>query len=323
MTRRTAVNLGAVAVYFGLTLVLSYAVWARYDGVGYDPAWASPDRLWLWLVALHVAVGAVLGRWWALALPVAWAALSAGAGGYDTPVAIGLAFSLPFIWLPATAAGVAGRKLASRLRGGQGRVWPAVVVLVVVVGGQAALAGLASGDAPADRPPAGFDAIDEEDGTYGGVGLGDPADRVFAVHGRARVLGEYDRRLPTGVSDDEFPTTPLFVGPRWWACYEHVCFWFDRDPDARRPSGAGLRPPAAQVRGILLTSPGAATRRGVEIGDSLGDVDDRYPELDCVAGDWLDGERFCAGELDGTEVWFGGHPVDVIVVGSGFLGHRP
>jgi hypothetical protein len=122
MTGRRAIEVGVAALYLGLTLTLSYAVWGPYEGVQHDPAWAADDRLWPALVILHVAVGAAIGRWWALALPVAWALLSAPAGGYDTPVWIGIAFNLPFYWLPAIALGIAARKIAEHLLRAQGRL---------------------------------------------------------------------------------------------------------------------------------------------------------------------------------------------------------
>ena len=106
----------AVSIYLAVTLWLSYAVWGPYDGVEHDPAWASDDRLWPALIVLHVAAGVAVRRWWALVLPVAWVVLSAPAGGYDTPVWIGLAFYLP-LWLAAVALGVvAGRALAPAAR---------------------------------------------------------------------------------------------------------------------------------------------------------------------------------------------------------------
>ncbi len=45
-----------------------------------------------------------------------------------------------------------------------------------------------------------------------------------------------------------------------------------------------------------------------------------YPELECHSrGDfgWLGDERYCTGRLGALQVWFGGDPVDVIVVARG------
>jgi hypothetical protein len=84
------------------------------DGVEHDPAWADGAAFFIALVAAHVVTGYAVGRWWALGLPVAWAALSAGAEGYDTPVAVLIAFGLPLFWLPAVASGVGARRLLVR-----------------------------------------------------------------------------------------------------------------------------------------------------------------------------------------------------------------
>jgi hypothetical protein len=98
----------AVLTYFAVTTTVSYALWGPWDGV--DPTWNSWwfDGL---LLGFHVLVGAALRRWWALALPLAWALVSIPAEGYDTPVAIGILFQTPFYWAPAVALGVATGKL--------------------------------------------------------------------------------------------------------------------------------------------------------------------------------------------------------------------
>jgi hypothetical protein len=122
VSRRHVIELGAVAVYLGSMLALSYAFWGPYDGVEYDPAWAARDELYVPLLVFHAAIGFAIGRWWALALPVAWTVLSAGAGGYDMPLWVILAFQLPFYWLPAIALGVAVRKIAEHVLRGPGRL---------------------------------------------------------------------------------------------------------------------------------------------------------------------------------------------------------
>jgi hypothetical protein len=101
----------AVAVYLVAGAALSYLVWGPWEGV--DP---RPFSWWVisLVLAFHVAVGAAVGRWWALALPVAWAVISIPADGYDTPVATQIAFQTPFLWAPALAVGVAASKLARR-----------------------------------------------------------------------------------------------------------------------------------------------------------------------------------------------------------------
>jgi len=70
--------------------------------------------LWTLLLVFHVGAAALIGRWWALALPVAWVVLSVPADGYDTPVWVGIAFNLPLTWLPAMVLGLAVRKAVER-----------------------------------------------------------------------------------------------------------------------------------------------------------------------------------------------------------------
>ena len=108
---RPAMN-AAVAVYLAATAAISYYVWGPWEGVdGRAHGWWAFAALALF----HVAVGAAIARWWAVALPLAWALMSVGAGGYDTPVWIIVLFQAPFSWAPAVAIGVAARKLGSRL----------------------------------------------------------------------------------------------------------------------------------------------------------------------------------------------------------------
>jgi hypothetical protein len=103
----------AVAVYLAAGAAVSYLVWGPWEGV--DP-W--PFSFWVLglLFVFHLFVGAAIGRWWAVLLPLAWALISFGAEGYDTPVAIVLLFQTPFLWAPALFVGVAGRKLAAAVR---------------------------------------------------------------------------------------------------------------------------------------------------------------------------------------------------------------
>jgi hypothetical protein len=99
----------AVAIYLAGGAALSYLVWGPWEGV--DP---RPFSWWVILLVLtfHVAVGAAVGRWWGLGLPLVWAVISVPADGYDTPVATQIAFQTLFLWAPALAVGIAGSKLA-------------------------------------------------------------------------------------------------------------------------------------------------------------------------------------------------------------------
>lgn len=56
------------------------------------------------------------------------------------------------------------------------------------------------------------------------------------------------------------------------------------------------------------------------MGDSLGDVVRAYPELDCRSVPYSEGlgsYGVCGGRIaGGPNVWFGGDPVNVIVVST-------
>jgi hypothetical protein len=102
-----------VVLYLGTGAALSYLVWGPWEGV--DP---RPFSWWVisLVFAFHVAVGAAIGRWWAVILPLVWALLSIPADGYDTPVWVQIAFQTFFLWAPALALGVASAQILRRMR---------------------------------------------------------------------------------------------------------------------------------------------------------------------------------------------------------------
>jgi hypothetical protein len=100
-----------VLAYLAVCAAFRVLFWGPWDGTSPDPtSWWMLSALLLF----HVAVGAAINRWWAVLLPLAWAALSVRAEGYDTPVSIIILFQTPFFWAPALAVGVALRKLGGR-----------------------------------------------------------------------------------------------------------------------------------------------------------------------------------------------------------------
>jgi len=102
----------AALVYLAAGAAYTYLVWGPWDGVGFDPTSSSMLAV---LVLLHIVVGAAIGRWWAVLLPLAWSILSVPAEGYDTPVWIIILFQTPFLWAPAVAFGVGLRWVARRV----------------------------------------------------------------------------------------------------------------------------------------------------------------------------------------------------------------
>jgi hypothetical protein len=97
--------------------------------------------------------------------------------------------------------------------------------------------------------------------------------------------------------------------------YEDVLFWLAPN-DAERPAERRA------VAGFQVTSAGAPTARGVEVGDDLDDVRASYPEIRC--GDAAAGESpirgnttfpYCSGRVAPDRwIWFGGDPVANISV---------
>ena len=270
---------------------------------------------------MHVAVGAIVGRWWIALLPLAWAVLSLGAfqsgGEIEDSVGLFVVSTVPFIWVPALLAGVAVRKLADP----RWRTWPHVVG--VAVGLLLVLAfqfwpSHSSQEDPSTRPRASSATIDEKAGTYGGAGLGSSADDVEDAHGPNTVRGS-KAGIPRD-ADVAFVDAPFGGRTIWGYCYDDACFFF-YDPGAILDSSPSLNavPPDATVSQIDIASPGAATLRGIEVGDPIADVADAYPELTCGSETYDDYGPFerCTGQVaEDRWIWFGGDPVNVISLGS-------
>ena len=174
--------------------------------------------------------------------------------------------------------------------------------------------------ATADIPPK--DAIDEDAGTFRGVGFG---------HGRRKAVGAFGDTAPIrgrpitplGRKQQDIHSAPAFNcwtrddfwGPVDWLLYEDVSFFL--------ASGA--------ICEFTVIEEGAATKRGVAIGDPLADAERAYPELECGVVDYgrehTDLAPTCVGRLGplrrrqqpnsdrgdpGRWIWFGGDPIDTI-----------
>jgi hypothetical protein len=93
-------------------------------------------------------------------------------------------------------------------------------------------------------------------------------------------------------------------------------FWLP--PDAARPSGApgdkGL------IAGFEITSPGAKTLRGVELGDDLDEAARAYPALECRTADRGEYGKtdYCTGRIAPNRyLYFGGDPITALSVSRG------
>ncbi len=302
----------AIAVYYVVGLVVSYGYWTQ-EG---DPSRTSI----LLILALHVAVGAIVGRWWIALLPLVWAALPFAAvqdGDIEASDARFVALTVPFVWMPALLVGVAIRRLADPRGRTRRRVVSAGALLLVLGAGYIVF--WSSQPSPSDLPDARFATIDEVAGTYGGVGLGDSPADITAVHGPNRPVGEYEAGGPkdavaAGASLD-YPNFMRGIGAY---CYADACFIFYDPRSVLVPPNDERLPASTLVDSIEIASPGAKTLRGIQVGDSLEDVQDAYPDLTCGSEDQSEREEidYCRGKFAVDRwIWFGGDPVNVIILG--------
>lgn len=163
-----------------------------------------------------------------------------------------------------------------------------------------------------DAPLARFDAVDEVGGTYGEVGIGSSPKDIVRVFGKVEPLVREGPFQPTGAGQFRGPT---FIRTEVGYAYEDVLFWLAPN-DPERPSER------REVAGFQVTSPGATTARGIEVGDELDDARARYPEMTCGEAPAEESPIFgnttfpyCAGKVAPDRwIWFGDDPVANISV---------
>jgi hypothetical protein len=165
------------------------------------------------------------------------------------------------------------------------------------------------------RSPA---SIDEQKGTYHGVGIGDRPKAIFSVFGRKPLSGTDEPVIPLKDDFVDIGGAPAISPPP--RCkgnapgtsgvstlrYDHVSFLFC---DAR-------------VFGFIVAVENARTMRGVAVGDDLSKVQQAYPGLSCGQapyGEGLFGQRpsypYCGGKLRARRwIWFGRDPVRSITL---------
>ena len=170
----------------------------------------------------------------------------------------------------------------------------------------AAVAGCGGGDGPPDAPER--RTIDERTGRFRGVGVGDSRADVKRVFGALKPdqgaggyipLDETDSYGPSSMSSPEPCKGPHFT------------------QQLMRYRGAVFGTCRGRVHDLIVTQDGAATRRGVSVGDPLEEARDAYPALDC--GDAGGGEYeeypYCAGRVGpGRYAWFGNDPIHSIML---------
>lgn len=166
-------------------------------------------------------------------------------------------------------------------------------------------------------------SIDEERGTYRGVGIGDRPAAIFRVFGRKPLSGTDE---PVSPLKDDFVdiggatviSTPKRCkgrapGPSGVATlrYDHVSFLLCDE----------------RVTGLIVAVQNARTLRGVAVGDDLSKVQRAYPRLACGKapyGEGLSGEQpsypYCGGKLrERRWIWFGRDPIRSITISTSAL----
>jgi hypothetical protein len=186
---------------------------------------------------------------------------------------------------------------------------PVKASALVLLGPVAAvLAAAGCGSSAGGTPTKAATLIDEQRGTYRGVGLDDRAARVKQAIGK-----------PAPFHGDLSP-----VGHDYYADGAPVALQKPRS----RHDGA-LRYPTAsfhvadgRVYGVEVVDPHARTRRGVRVGQPLAEARRLQPGLRCgtaLAGSEFPSFRYCAGRVaPGIYMWVGQDPVASIT-----LAHKP
>jgi hypothetical protein len=162
--------------------------------------------------------------------------------------------------------------------------------------------------------------IDENRGTYRGVGIGDTPREVRRVFG-PRPFADLDREpvFPTrarswanvaGPSTITPPCRPTVPNPRTGQSRAQIL----RYPEASFFFCDG------RAYAVLAIDTTARTTTGLRIGDPLADVDMLYPDITCgeaTSGDAGRRYPYCVGALQPRRrLWFGGDPIHSITIST-------
>jgi hypothetical protein len=183
----------------------------------------------------------------------------------------------------------------------------AAATVAIAVAVAAYLAVQAGSDEPAARSAR---VINETRGTYRGVGIGDSEAEVRRVLGQAEPADtsresmmplNADFRADGGPMVIDFPDKPA-AGRHALLRYDDVSFlFFD-----------------GEVFAVVVTDDGAATERGLAIGDDLDSVEQRYQRMTCGDAEPESGPfPYCAGALGRQRhIWFGQDPIGSITMAT-------
>jgi hypothetical protein len=161
--------------------------------------------------------------------------------------------------------------------------------------------------------------IDEQRGTYRGVGIGDTPREVRRVFG-PRPFADLDREpvFPTRARSWADVAGPSTITP---PCRPTV------NPRTGRSRAQILRYREAsfffcdgRAYAVLAMDTTARTTTGLRIGDPLADVDMLYPDITCgeaTSGDAGRRYPYCVGALASRRrLWFGGDPIRSITIST-------
>ena len=147
--------------------------------------------------------------------------------------------------------------------------------------------------------------VDLSGGKFRGVKLGDSEERL------REVLGPPKRRLRGEAAGEAMPPASFpYALP-------------DRDQTSRVSTdtdwlypGVTIRTAFGRVYAFYVTGRGIGVRGGAGIGDDLDVANERHPEFDCEPDEFeLATIEKCNGRTaPGRYVWYGGDPIDVIIL---------
>jgi hypothetical protein len=160
-------------------------------------------------------------------------------------------------------------------------------------------------DEPQKRDRAHNEDIQLGTGEFRGVKLGDSEQRLRAVLGapKRKLRGEAASRAMPAVS------VPYAIP--------------DRDQTSRISTdidwvypGVTIRTAFGRVYAFYVTGRGIGVRGGARIGDDLDVAHESHPKLDCEPDEFETGTiEKCDGRIAaGRYVWYGGDPIDVLIL---------
>ena len=178
-----------------------------------------------------------------------------------------------------------------------------------------------AGSRPCSDSRPGQTLIDENEGTYRGVGIGDSPETVRGVFGAKPFAARNEPLWPLSAESWKELGGPNML-----------------DPPCKRTSGRGDWPPRLRVLrylkasfafcdgrvfAVVVAEKGARTQAGLAVGDELGAARMLYPRVHCgraSAGDTA-GYPYCVGGLHPRRrLWFGQDPIASITISAARFG---